>query len=44
MLKFQKAFHQQYVIAGANKLVIFYSILSIMQMDLSSMSSGKPKR
>jgi hypothetical protein len=36
--------HQQYVIAGANKLGDFLSsILSNMQMDLSSMSSGKPK-
>jgi hypothetical protein len=39
--KICKAFHQQYVIAGANKL-IFYIVF--MQMDLSSMSSGKDRR
>lgn len=37
--------HQQYVIAGANKLGDFLSsILSTMQMQLSGASSGKPQK
>ena len=36
--------HQQYTISAANKLADFLSeILSNMQMQMSSMSSGKPK-
>jgi hypothetical protein len=36
--------HQQYAVAAANKLADFLSdLLNSMQMDLSGMSSGKPK-